>query len=686
MQPVRPHPSVTIPRGFHFHYRDGQLPRTPEPGESHELHDVPPAPRQSSRRKPGTRPGIPRFSPPSMLTALHDLPVPTIEHPPPEPAQPPFSLFTQSHNSHLLAPRSSDLDMFAPPKTPVAQTDNQETTDYFDAKSQGESISRPSTACSNFSDSSMSSEDDGSLESFPSFGGGSASPESENADPFIAKPSSSQESLVSSPLMGYQGPPKARIATGRRFVWNEEMDHHLYRTFLVYLNNPEHTPFKLFPGTHPPLGVCHRVAREAKRTWRSAKSHDANATQGRQLKLRTGSPDTVRSPGSGEATPVPIEGRTSVAQWPPNHATRRRLRELCKRKPSLSAHYLRLMQSRSPSPFESSSSSDRTRSGLSPGAPRQTRTAFNTRDMNVSLVTSTSSAMLSGNPLSELGQSTVATPQPMDEISARPISRSSAHQKSHSLQLGIEAFSSDFRMLASPFKPHAQFSTWAPRHRPATSQLPTEQSQTTRSLAPPVELHAPAPLTKTLKRRSRMHFDDRSGADTNLGSDFIQDIFGAPADTSHRRVRSRGFSLGDMNAGARCMSSVFTQPASDLNDASSPVGPTPVPALQGDLSSRPESIAARLAPSVQDVPPRLGSPFAPILQEKPFSTIPKSFKQHLDSSPAFEPVISFEERLGAVAPGRISKASGARSLNRNFARTTSRPSLAQFLRDQREQH
>lgn len=674
----RTYPSVTIPPGFRFHYHDGQMPRTPEPGESHELHEAPPAPRQSSRRKTGERPGIPRFSPPAMLTALHNVPIPTIEQPPPEPVPEPVSLFTRPQDGQFLGPQLLDLGVFAPPKTPAPQINQNDSMDYFDMKSQGESISRPSTACSDFSDSSMSSADEGSLESFPSLGGGSVSPETENTDPFIAKQSSSQESLVSSPLLNYQGPPKARIRTSRKFVWTEVMDRHLWRTFMLYLNDPEHTPFKLFPGTHPPLGVCHRVAREAKRTWRSAKSHDVSTAQGRQMMLRTGSPDTIRQLDGSDDTPTASGSRTSVAQWPPNATTRRRLRELCKSKPSLSAHYQRLMQNRSPSPFESSSSSGRTKTGLSSEANKSTQSSFNTRDMNVSLVASTSSAMRSSNPLSELTVTPAEASQPMEDTSVRPISRGGAHQKSLSLQLGIEAVPkpADFRMLASPFQPHPQYSTWSSRQRSTLAQ-PANHSQTVRTLAPAAELHSPAPLPRTLKRRARMDTNESRTSNSQLESDWLQDVFGAPAESSHRRVRSRGFSLGDMNEAPRFLS-IFTPPSETDNNRPEPPVFNLRPATQSGTRADLTGNTTSLAPPMSDVPPRLGSPFAPHVQEKPYNTMPR-----LASPAQFEPALSFEERLSAFAPGRVSK-TGGRSFNRSRGNT--RPSLAQFLCDQREQH
>lgn len=672
--PSSRYPSITIPPGFRFHYRDGQLPRTPEPGESHELHEAPPAPRQSSRRKSGERPAIPRFSPPAMLTALHDLPIPTIEHESPESVLADHPTFEQPTNDFFLAPRQIDLGMFAAPKTPVPQMESQDM-DYLDIKSQGESISRPSTACSNFSDSSMSSMDDdeGSLESFPSFGADSVSPKSEDADPFTAKSSSPHGSLVSSPTIKYQGPPKSRIRTTKKFIWNDEMDRHLWRTFLLYLNDPEHTPFKLFPGTHPPLGVCHRVARAAKKTWRSAKSHDMNASRSRQI----GSPDTICHIDA-EATPMETSSRASVAKWPPNATTRRRLRELCKGKPSLSAHYQRLMQNRSPSPFESSSSSDRVRMGASSESHRRTPSMFNTRDMSMSLVATTSSAMQSGNPLSNLAAGSMAPPHDTPHHTFRPVSRGNAHQKSYSLQLGIEANrrSGNLRRLGSPFQAQTHHLSLAPRNQTiAASTVAAQQLHPVRTLAPAAELHSPVPLARASKRRARGDTGESSNAGAPLSSDWLQDVFGAPAESSHRRVRSRGFSLGDMHEMPRRLS-VFSQ--ATQRDSTGMISPTLTEATNPRPAPLDHASQQRALLLLPEVPPRLGSPFAPNAQEKPYNTMPR-----LAPSAPYEPALSFEERLSVFAPGRVSK-TGGRSFQR-AARGHPRPSLEQFLRSSREQ-
>lgn len=675
MPQTRPHPSNTIPRSFHFHYRDGEPPKTPEPEEfpKRETYEPPPPPRQPLRRTT-RRLGLPSFSPPIPDSAPHDIPLPTIEPPVPEPVPMAGMQYSQAPNLHFLAPQPFGR-IFSPPKTPMPQ---ESSIDYFDTKSTGESISRPSTACSTFSDSSISSQE--SMESFPSFGGSSASPESESQDPFTSKATSSQESLVSSPLMGYQGPPKKHIRAVKKTVWTDEMDSHLWSTFLVYLKDPSHTPFKLFPGSHPPLGVCSRVANDAKRTWKT----NRGAVE-RQLRLRAGSPDSVRSLGSGESTPTGFESRKPTPSWPRNSSTRRRLRTLCKRNPTLSAHYQRLMQNRSPSPFESSSSSGRNRSHTSSFMHRSAHGAFSTRDMNISLVATTSSAMQTGNPLRQLTTDTTpASSELPTSMTDRPISRSGAHQRSHSLQLGIESSAppSDFRVLASPFNPQFQHgATWHARHRPATSQVPTDAMElSSPKLEPPAELHAPLPLSKSLKKRARLQLDDGSSGEGR--EILIKDLFGAPADSSHRRVRSRGFSLGDMNEGAATrLSSIFTPPSMDEIVAR----PTPgvVTFATNQASTSPPSQASSgsmLAPPLPDMPPRLGSPFAPHKQDKQFNTIPRNFKVHLDPAASIESPTSFEDRLGAVAPGRISKMSGSKSLGRSFARNN--PNLGRLLRGQ----
>jgi len=98
----------------------------------------------------------------------------------------------------------------------------------------------------------------------------------------------------------------------------------------------------------------------------------------------------------------------------------------------------------------------------------------------------------------------------------------------------------------------------------------------------------------------------------------MKELFGPvqPVDAGHRRVRSRGFSLGDMSGSSR-LASLFTPPA--------------VPNPPENTVQQPQAMQATLLPPPSiDRVMRLGSPFA----EKPhFNTFPRNFSlSGLDSA------------------------------------------------------
>ena len=156
--------------------------------------------------------------------------------------------------------------------------------------------------------------------------------------------------------------------------WTDETDNHLWKTYTLYRHDPTVTPFFVQPGGVPPLGVCCRVAREAKRSWRGQKLllgsiEEVGGTlkdfHGKQIlrdvqdeanAVRTAdSPDTVTGIKSGSSTPTASsEPQKLASKWPGTEsATRRRLR---KRSTAVRASWIRcpymlsLMSSSTPSP------------------------------------------------------------------------------------------------------------------------------------------------------------------------------------------------------------------------------------------------------------------------------------------------------------------------------------------------
>ncbi|KAF2807868.1 uncharacterized protein BDZ99DRAFT_67723 [Mytilinidion resinicola] len=636
MPPIRPHLSITLPRSFTFHYTDGQPPKTPEPEERTENTQPPepPEPPRQTYRVRRRRAVIPPYAnQPDYPQESYEKPIPTIEGPIftsddfvglPEPSPEPVEGF--------LAPAPSFARLMSPPKTPVRQVLGESRSgphdwDDMDSFSRGDSISRPSSSCSGVSDSSVSSRN--SVESFPSFGGSCTSPESDAADPFTYESSSMKYNLQSSPLDSYQQ-HNGQHPQQRKTVWTEELDNHLWMSYMRYLQDPTVTPFKMLPGTAPPLGVCHRVVRNAKQTWKGSRVHLASSGRSVPPVGGSGSPDTIKASKSGSNTPTGLNIPKSYPKWPRSDGpSRRRLRKLCKRKPSLSAHYQRLLHCRSPSPFPSSPRSSVEPAGGLSSPFSEHMASFSTRDMNISLSTSTASTMQYGNPLSQLTND--STPRQEDWFN-QPPARSSAHQKSQSLHFGLGLSNN---MMGSSFSSMSQI-TRAPvassTHEPHSTMPPPSLTQPPR-LAPPVELHAPNPLPRSFKRRAfhQPSEDGRYRRDSRVNKALIQDLFGAPAESSHRRVRSRGFSLGDMGEGARRLSSMFTPP-SELHQMTTQAMDEPVPT--------PESVPPH--PTI-----RLGSPFGGRSSNVHFNnTFPRNFTPH-----GFEPVTSFEDRLGETSGG-----------------------------------
>lgn len=661
--------SITLPRNFQFHYTDG-IPKTPEPESQPETREPPPPPRQTLRirRRRGV---LPTYTlPDSGSDFSKDVPIPTIEtsdascegpsglgimQPPAQPVE------------GLLTPNPSYVRAVTPPRTPVSQL-----SAGFPSELEGlrewqsprpnvevDFISRPSSSCSGVSDSSISSRE--SMESFPSFGGSCTSPESDIADPFIKAPiSRASAPACESPLQRYRSGAPKRIKISNETQWTEEMDNHLWMTYMKYLQDPTVTPFKMLPGTAPPLGICHRVVREARRTWKGPRVYSAQvpaAVPQRRLQLsRSGSPDTIKGGKSGSTTPTASEMRKPYAKWPSsNSGTRRRLRELCKRKPSLSAHYQRLLRCRSPSPLVSSphaASRSRSQRLTSPLGMSDGLSSFSTRDMNLSLATSTSVTMQVGNPLSQLASEPSSR---ADDWFSQPVARINAHQKSQSLHIGLGISSSlrsgrGVNALGSPFRESSRRTAVDAGFDQGYGAPSFHASR----LDPPLELHSPMPLSRSFKRRALTRLKGSRGGDEGR-QNLLQELFGAPAESSHRRVRSRGFSLGDMGDGGRRLSSLFTPPdAMDQTEAEVDVHePQPEPQPQPQevpILDIPDDIHCMEAPEPDR---RLGSPFGGRSTNVHFSnTFPRNFTPY-----AFESAASFEERLGFADDSAIHKTS-----------------------------
>jgi hypothetical protein len=625
MDAERSHLSSTLPRNFQFHYRDGHMPQTPEPEPQPEELQPPPPPRQTLKVRRRRTTMVQQHNDADF--AMGQRPIPTIEAPELHQDISSDLPLAPTQDDAYLSPGFSYTRMLSPPKTPVAQMrttiisfDGPQHWSDLDQSSQSESSSRP-TSSSGFSDSSFSSR--GSIESFMSRGGSCTSPEEETSDPFLAfSPDVKYGQPTTSPLPAFQSArPAKRLKM--RATFTEDMDHHLWMTYMKYLQDPTVTPFKALPGTVPPNGVCHRVSRMARKTWKGPRSTRLGVRAGVQYEYRAGTDDTIRPLKSASNTPAARIGKSTEKQC------RKRLRDLAKQKPTLSAHYQRLLR-RSPSPLQSSPPKESSSSSSSQPQPisslsspfSQGPNMFSTRDMNVSLATSTAASMQTGNPLSKL-----ANPTPRPAARTWSSARSSAHQKSQSLHIGLGLGLGLGHMRGSSFhamskmtdvsmqQPNAQ--TW---HAHSSSVQPPR-------LGSPFQLHTPRPISRVFKRRALNNsFEDRA---RNRGNSFVDELFGAPAESSHRRVRSRGFSLGDMVDGAR-RRPVCTSGHTESNPFVNPGSTAP-------SSSEHSPAVSAQAPGQGAI--RLGSPFG----SRPSNTFPRA------TTPlSFEAPVSFEQRFAAM--------------------------------------
>lgn len=582
--------SITLPRSFYFHYKDG--PKTPEPQQAQAESIEPPRlfkPAYRIRRRRGPLPSY------DVHANAHDMPIPSIE----TTEAPLRASFSRSERPDFLEgflqPEPVPAKYISPPKTPSAKivpdwSGFAPFGDWSDVKSHGDSISRPSSSCSGISESSLYS-------ALSSFGGSCTSPEDECDDPFMY-------SVKPRDISHVQAEPQStptqvlRKRKNPKVCFTRDMDTHLWLTYMRYLQDPTVTPFKMLPGVAPPQGVCRRVARNARKTWRGPR----RSIPARSSSCAADSPDSLKPSKSGSTTPTITNSRKPYTPWPRNDAgTRQRLREIIKRKPSLSAHYTRIVRARTPSPLPSPQPTSR-------DTPMNDTHSSFSRDMNVSLVASTASSMRAGNPLSSLAEEAPTTSSNDSYFDLLPDRPFVPHQKSQSLHIRTNhnpsSSANNFRSLRSPF-------TGRPQRSERTGRSHNVNRGSVRASSP---LHEPLPLPRAFKRRALYPAGAQDESSRELA---LQELFGAPAEMSHRRIRSRGFSLGDTGDGARNLSSLFTPPS--LNESFQQTNHRlPLPTHQTSMNLR----AAMGHNTV-----RLGSPFSGTSANVRFNnnTFPRNF-------------------------------------------------------------
>ncbi|KZL85178.1 hypothetical protein CI238_03034 [Colletotrichum incanum] len=468
--------AATLPKGFRFHDPDQQNPKTPEPSAADEDLQPPSPPRPRLRLKRRVASNL--TAPTSQFlasVAAADVPIPSIEEP--------ESSGANVHVSNMTYPvihNLKDLDglglhklrgrRFSPPKTPAPGAAPSLSPRRYpnwsidSAFSSGESTpefesSRPSTARSTqtsaslFSRFSLTSED---LQCI--------SPETDASDHIKQSFFDGFDALTD-----LQSKPKSKR---RKAPWTKAMSDHLWTTYLTYLQDPKVTPFRTGKSCIPPHGVCLRVAREAKRSWRGPKC-------GKKL----------LNPKSGSNTPT-VETRTFL-QWPHTcAATRAHLRELCKLKAASSSARTTQFLANSPTPFGRTAARFWNRRST----PARSPSVFAAHDMSMSLTLSTSEAMQPQGPLAQLTRSS-------PELAQEPMTEPFPLLPVDSSKLDVPL--DERPRLGSPFmaKSYGPSSTGA--LAAAVSSLPQRQNQ---SLGHRRTLQSPARLT-----RSRSNTQKRIG-------------------------------------------------------------------------------------------------------------------------------------------------------------------------------
>ncbi|KAI9789027.1 MAG: hypothetical protein M1816_006382 [Peltula sp. TS41687] len=671
MAPTRPHLSITLPRNFTFHYTDGQGPRTPERDEQQEPIQPPPLrPYRVRRRRPlNNLHQINGHAPSS--TFPRDVPIPSVEIVEPTSAfHRPMITSEGPAEPGLLAPRQTRLRFVTPPPRTMLPKTFADMDDSYMAEhgwSRPEemdsigSFSRPTSACSIFSDSSVSSSETSS--SFPSTAESCTSPEQDRIN-LIKGPSprlnnTNQDRLASA----YQDHQSGTSWRGKGHLqqanWTDEMDSHLWTTYLLYLQDPTMTPFRADPGRPPPLGVCHRVAREAKRTWRGSRFmltqvpevggaagdsrakhvlrdvHDeANAVG--TASLRIPSQTSVKSDTSFSSECEPPKCHV---QWPRSEAaTRRRLRELSREKDLNYSRLQRALQTRSPTP--AGGARPRLASPMGGLGPQ---TSFSTRNMALTLAASTSHTMRPDGILARLAQDETEgdMDQAEDDWFGLPVETSQAAvPQPSSARMGLTGVGrgNGSTRLGSPLitrrRPESlRASSLRPGSSPRTHFNTFSAHGTTRRSHARIS-SATLPHPSALKRRAQYQLEHESGpGGIETTRNFLEELLTSPvANARHSQIRNRGFSLNDASAATRLCDiftppttydpmnrSEFRQTASFANQyqstgPSSSVRPSqrlasPFP---GDMPSHPLPIPANTIPAAESSPTFIGMPSSPM--------------------------------------------------------------------------
>ncbi|KAL2756791.1 hypothetical protein ACRALDRAFT_1062460 [Sodiomyces alcalophilus JCM 7366] len=643
--------AATLPKGFRYHDANSNYPKTPEPfleDDNDTISQPPPAPRRPRFRL--KRRVASQLSAPTQQflasVAAADVPIPSIEELQVLPNEPMAATTStvirdlDDANNNFLSPMDRPGWTRSLPRTPVPETpvsdsvptlapsrypdwtlDSLSSSD--DSGSECES-SRPSTARSTqtcaslFSRYSVSSED---LKYLP------------NTDltPFPELPSvpadASDESINTD---------KTQPRRKRRAVWTRPMSEHLWSTYLLYRQDPRVTPFTTGRSCVPPQGVCLRVAREAKRSWRGP---NTQATKNK----------TVGDDKNGGSTPTTPQQSGTFLQWPHTcAATRAHLRELCRLGASSGKQYM----ANSPTPFSRNAPRFRKRRltpappapDSLPAPPAPPGTHFAARDMAVSLTISTSESMQPHGPLAQLMRS---TPEPMEVPRSLQDGRPLAPDMP---SLGHQRLASPF--VAQSYGPSSTQGTGAARE-----VAPQRQHQShghRRSLQSPPRLTRSR--SNTQKRRSRQSsIEPRRIKRPTMGSDLWTQPVAVTPETERTKQPDRSFNLHSMlfNSTHTTQSDERFVPRTNLAELFA------TPFSRAQHQSTPRRLSASLA-LPKEAPPRLASPFSSSNYSRLFpnrSTRAETLC-HIGTDPAPRPFATIQQPVEGVSATRTRTLTG----------------------------
>uniref|UniRef100_A0A093V187 Uncharacterized protein n=1 Tax=Talaromyces marneffei PM1 TaxID=1077442 RepID=A0A093V187_TALMA len=520
-----------------------------------------------------------------------DVPVPSIEFPVSDTmSEPDITTFESVSSEFLQVPALRRMEFKTPPAQIRTEPFNfpratpDPTEDVKD-----DPIERPSSRAS---DSSVSSIETYTTQ--PSLGGSCTSPESEIYDPFSFQLADASKHVLETPPSSNPNRGKSLDLPQRKARWTADMDNHLWNTYQMYLQDPTTTPFKTLPGSLPPLGVSHRVAREAKKTWARLKSRKYQETvQGNPISVSADNEQSIAPAEDRSGSCTPTAKKPALPRWPRSEAaTRRRLKYLCKRKLSIAPHYQRLLQSRSPSPFLDVFAAP-PRRPVGPANDDNSSTAFMTRDLGVSLVSSSLPTDFANFGAVELPTAQSA-PNPLETFQSprQPSNHAASIIPSH-----VPTIQEPFPRLGSPF----MYNTWGPEtsrreaQGAATRGLRRDTIHVAGSrLRSPPRMDLPSSVHK---RRAHHRLDSSPNpGDIQRGiRDLARD--GKLKDGQRRvRLRNRGNTTSGGFSSKERIEQLF-----------SPTSPFTFPGNQTSSSQAPQEFLRPRAETIR----RLGSPFQP---------------------------------------------------------------------------